>query len=877
MAPTQALPIEAIRNELVAACQTHRRFIVEAPTGSGKSTRIPGMLLDAGLLGDGRVVVLQPRRLAARMLASRVAHERRLPLGQEVGYQIRFDNQTSAATRIVYETEGLLLRQWLNDPNLTGISAILFDEFHERHLYGDLTLARALAVQRHHRPDLLLGVMSATLDTAPLQAYLDPCAVCRSAGRTFPVTIEHWSTAQTKQSIPDEAARTVDRWLRDDPPGDVLIFMPGAYEINRTLRALESGVHTGKCVLLPLHGELPPARQDAAMQAYDTRKIIVATNIAETSLTIEGVRLVVDSGLARVPRFDPHRGINTLWIERISRAAADQRAGRAGRTAPGHCIRCWTEPEHAGRALHDTPEIQRLDLAEAILHLKAAGETDLAQFPWFEAPPVRAVEQAEQLLADLGAIATAPHGPITPLGQEMVEFPVHPRYARMLIEARTHRCVRAAALVAALAQGRSLWTGRATRELQARREDALGTTTTSDFFQLIRAWNYARHQRYRTGPCQALGIHAQAARQVEPVYRAFLKMTNAEHADERAPEDDVLARCILAGFADRVAMREPGASRRYHIVHGRKGQLSRDSAIQDAPLVVASEIDEIERAGEGEVVLTAVTAIKQEWLETLFPAVVQSTTAVYYDRKTKRVMAEQQLCYHDLVLHTAPAGPPPREEAARLLAAACVQGHIPLHHWDAAVEHWIHRCNYLARTCPDLGLPTIGEAERQLVIEQCCWGHDTAKAVRNQPVWPAVKGLLSSAQLRLLDQHAPERLKLKGTRAFRLTYGESGPPVLAATIQELLPCAQLPPIACGRETPLLHILAPNRRPVQVTQDLPGFWRTHYPRIRQELKRRYPKHAWPEKAPSSHIREIKGLKQAKSVSAETMLYEDRGRR
>lgn len=803
------------------------------------------MLLDAGLLGDGRVVVLQPRRLAARMLAARVANERRLPLGKEVGYQIRFDNCTSAATRIVYETEGLLLRQWLNDPDLTGVSAILFDEFHERHLYGDVTLARALAVQRTRRPDLLIGVMSATLDTVPLQAYLDPCAVCRSAGRTYPVTIRYASSVHPQQSIPDEAAREVERWLQTDPVGDVLIFMPGAYEINRTVRALEAGGRTRECIILPLHGELPPARQDAAVHAYDRRKIIVATNIAETSLTIEGVTLVVDSGLARVPRFDSHRGINTLWIERISRASADQRAGRAGRTAPGLCIRCWTEQEHAGRALHDTPEIQRLDLAEAILGLKAAGEANIDQFPWFEAPPARAQQQALQLLVDLGALSSDAQGRITALGREMVHFPVHPRYARMLIEARAHRCVRAAALVAALAQGRSLWTGRHTREIRARREDRLGTTTTSDFFQLMRAWNYARTQQYRMGPCQALGIHAQAARQVEPVFRSFLKMAGEDQAPESAPDDAVLARCILAGFADRVAMREPGVSRRYAIVHGRKGRLSPDSAIQDAPLIVAAEIDEIERAGEGEVVLHGVTAITPEWLQALFPEAIQTTTEVHFDRKTKRVVAEQQQRYHDLILATAPAGPPPREEAARLLAAACVAGHIPLHHWDAAVEHWINRCNYLARTCPELGLPTIGGAEKQLVIEQCCLGHDTAKGVRNQPVWPAVKSLLSPAQLPLLDQQAPERLKLGGTRAFRLTYGESGPPVLAATIQELLPVKQLPTIACGRETPLVHVLAPNRRAVQVTQDLPGFWRTHYPRIRQELKRKYPKHAWPE--------------------------------
>jgi ATP-dependent helicase HrpB len=369
--------------------QRSRRIILTAPTGSGKSTQVPQMLLDLGALGSGKAVILQPRRLATRLLAKRVAEERGVPLGGEVGYQIRFESVCGPATRIHFETEGILLRQMLSQPDLPGVSAILFDEFHERHVYGDVTLAQALHLQKTTRPDLLLVVMSATLDTRLLQPYLAPCELVHSEGRTFPVEIEHLAKPlHPDRDTPwDAAAAAYERATRaGQNPGDALIFMPGAYEIQRTLDALRQTDAAKGALLLPLHGELPPHDQDAAVARYDRKKIVVATNVAETSLTIDGVRLVIDAGLARVARFDPWRGINTLLIENISRASADQRAGRAGRTAPGHAVRLWTENEHAGRAAHDLPEIKRVDPSEILLTLKALGVRDVETYPWLEPP-----------------------------------------------------------------------------------------------------------------------------------------------------------------------------------------------------------------------------------------------------------------------------------------------------------------------------------------------------------------------------------------------------------------------------------------------------------------------------------------------------------
>jgi len=355
------LPILEIKPQLLAALARHRRLILTAPTGSGKSTQVPQMLLDAGLPGDGQVVILQPRRLPTRMLAAWVANQRDVKLGGEVGYQMRLDNVTSAATRIRYVTEGVLVRQMLTDPELKGVSAILFDEFHERHLYGDITLARALQIQETTRPDLLLIVMSATLDVAAVQKYLQPCAVLSSQGRTYPVAIEYLPKPAGDMPIWELAPVELERLVRQHPEGDALIFMPGAYEISRTVQAVRDTLGQ-QFVVFPLHGELPPNDQDAAVARYDRRKVVVSTNVAETSLTIDGVRLVIDSGLARIPRYDPYRGINTLLIEKISRASADQRSGRAGRTAPGHCLRLWTEREQEARPTQELPEVKRLDL-----------------------------------------------------------------------------------------------------------------------------------------------------------------------------------------------------------------------------------------------------------------------------------------------------------------------------------------------------------------------------------------------------------------------------------------------------------------------------------------------------------------------------------
>jgi ATP-dependent helicase HrpB len=841
------LPIHSIRPDLDAALKRSRRLLVTAPTGSGKSTQIPQMLLDLGALGDGKAVVLQPRRLAARLLAKRVAEERNCRLGDETGYQIRFESVCGPATRILFETEGILLRQMLSQPDLPGVSAILFDEFHERHVYGDVTLARALQLQQTTRPDLLLVVMSATLDTRLLQPYLDPCIRLHSEGRTFPVEIEHIAKPlHPDRDTPwDAAAAAYERAARQGAaPGDALIFMPGAYEIQRTLDALRNTPAAKGALLLPLHGELPPADQDAAVARHDRRKIVVATNVAETSLTIDGIRLVIDSGLARVARFDPWRGINTLLVESISRASADQRAGRAGRTAPGRAVRLWTEAEHAGRASHDLPEIKRIDPSEILLTLKALGVRDLEAFPWLEPPEPRALERALTLLRDLGALDAA--GDPTPLGLRMLSFPVHPRYARMLLAAAERGAVRPVALIAAIAQGRPLLVRNAGKAAADLRRDTLGDAGGSDLLLLMRAWNYARHHRFDLGPCRRLGIHAAAARQVGPLWERFLRIAQAQDLpiESSPPEDDDIAKCVLAGFSDQVARRLDHGTLRCELVHKRRGELARESVADDAPLLVASEIHEIGRGdGEIHVLLTQATAIREEWLRDLYPGDFAERAAVEWDSAARRAVARREIVFRDLPLASRPLDPPPAEESARLLAAAVLSGECPLKKWDRAVDQWIARVNLLAAACPDWEIPAYDDDARELLVQQICHGAASYKEIKDRPVLSAVKALLSPAQSALVEQHMPERVTLSNGRSVKVQYADAAEPFVSARIQELFGVESLPALAAGRLPLVLHILAPSHRPVQITKDLPGFWRDHYPRIKQELRRKYPKHEW----------------------------------
>jgi len=838
------LPIEALRQPLLEACAATRRLVLRAPTGSGKSTQIPQMLVDLGLV-QGQVVILQPRRIAARMLAARIASERGVRLGGEVGYQIRFDRVESAETRIKFVTEALLLRQMASDPELRGVGAVVFDEFHERNLHADVALALARRLQETRRPDLLLVAMSATLDTESLARWFTGSVTLAADGRTYPVTTEYLPGGRAAgRPIWEPAAEQVRRLLQEEGEGDILVFMPGAYEITRTLGAVRALPEARGVECLPLHGELPPEEQDRAVRPGPGRKVIVATNVAETSLTIPGVRAVVDSGLARIARFDPLRGIDTLLVEPISQASAEQRAGRAGRTGPGRCVRLWSRTDHESRAPRETPEIRRVDLCETLLLLRASGWGDAADFPWFEAPEPRALDRARTTLADLGALT--PDGSLTDLGRRMAAFPSHPRHARMLLAAGELGCVSEVARIAGLAQGRDILLRNVDAATEAAR-DEVESAPGSDLLLRLALLDRAAALRFETDACDRLGIHAQGALQADRAARQFLRIAQAQGLSVNAApaHPDAVRRCLLVGLSDRLAVRLDAGTLRCAVVHGRRGELRRETCVRDARLLVAAEMEEVQARGEVTTFLSLVTAVEEDWLRELFPGDFAEVATVRYDPAQRRVVTRAERRFRDLALEVVERDDAPSDAASRLLANEVIAGRLELERWDSQVDAWIRRVNFLAKHCPELGIPVFDEAGRRLVIEEVCAGATAYRDIRDRPVLPVVRGWLTHEQSMALESYCPERITLpRKKHPARIEYTEDGEAEIEATVQELydFPGAKLR--VCQGKVPLVVcIQSPARRTQQRTRDLDAFWKGSYELVKKELRGRYPKHEW----------------------------------
>ena len=872
------LPIFELRERLKTACTRSRRIVLQAPTGSGKSTQIPQFLLDDALVPAGKqIVVLQPRRLPTRMLAARIARERGQSLGGEVGYQIRFDRIESADTRIKFVTEGLLLRQLLggNAADSEKIGAIVFDEFHERHLYSDLTLAFALELQRTTRPDLLIIVMSATLDTDSLAAWLAPCETLTAQGRMFPIEIEYSAAGGAtgfagtqmrngflpRYAVWDHAAAAFRKAFHAEPKGDFLIFMPGAYEITKTIAAIAGTPEGRECALLPLYGELSAAEQDRAVAPAPagTRKVVVATNVAETSLTIPGVRVVIDSGLARIARYDPHRGINMLLIENISQSSADQRAGRAGRTAPGRCVRLWSRADQQNRAVRDVPEIRRVELSETLLLLKAGGIENLDTFPWFEKPDAHALEKSLELLRDSGALDAA--GKLTRTGAVMARFPLHPRYARMMIAANELGCLRQIAFVAAMAQGRDIMLELSDRRRNDDREDLLGETD-SDFFHRLTLLGMARKKDFDFEFCKRWGIHAGAARQADRLAAQFLKIAENVFARERRESEtlsagtagapdvspdiyDAVRQCLLLGFVSQLARRVDAGTLRCKLVHGRSGELRRGSAVRHARLLVAAEVEEIQTRGEVTVFLSLATAVEEAWLEKYFPEDFETRDTVSFDAAQKRVLTRRERVFRGLVLSSRELPDIASDAASRMLADEVLAGRIVLEKWDAQVEAWINKVNFAAKHCPELGIATLDDDGRRMLVEELCLGATSYRDIREKSVWKTLRGWLSQEQEMAMDSLLPDSVSLPRKRhPAKIVYTADCEAVIGATVQELYDCPGERLRICGGNVPLIvEVQSPARRTVQRTADLDAFWKTSYEHVKKDLKGRYPKHEW----------------------------------
>ncbi|HEY7313584.1 MAG TPA: ATP-dependent helicase HrpB [Gemmataceae bacterium] len=825
------LPIDPILPEFLAALRSQASVVVRAPTGAGKTTRVPPAILDAGLAEGGRIVMLEPRRLAARAAARRMADERGGRLGDEIGYHVRFDRRCGPNTRLLVVTPGILIRLLHDDPFLESTRVVLFDEFHERGLESDLALGMVRLVQQTVRPELRLVVMSATLVVEPVSAYLGGCPIVVGEGRLHPVEIVYEPRPQ-QQPWPLTVARAVERAL-ERTPGDLLVFLPGLQEIRQTARHLEALAAERDLAVLPLHGELPAEQQDAALLPQRRRKIVLATNVAETSITVEGVTGVVDSGLARMLVFDPRVGLDRLQLTPISRASADQRAGRAGRTRPGMCVRLWSAGTHLGRPEQTEPEIRRVDLAGAVLQLLHLGETDVLRFPWLEPPKEATVMQALALLRRLGAVEGRG---LTDLGRAMARLPAHPRLARLLIEGRRLGSPERVALAAALLSERDPFARSVDQPFSAGPRHA----TPSDVLDRVEALEeYERTGRTST----ALGsLNRSAARFVLHARDQLLRSPRSAKRGRDSflsSEDDVLPRALLAAFPDRVARRREAGSPRGVMVGGRGVRLAPSSGVCEAEFFLCIDVD----AGQKETLVRQASAIERDWL----PAEqVSSAVEVEFEEETERVTAKGRVRFADLVIEETDAPLPDNAETARVLAAAAaarLERILPPDDSPAGLYRTRVRC--LRAWMPELKLTALDEAELRELLTWLCHGRRSFADVRKADWLQAYQGRLGHSQRQAVEREAPERLLVPSGSRIALRYELGRPPVLAVRIQEVFGLTDTPRIAGGRIPVLLHLLGPNYRPQQVTDDLRSFWANTYPQVRKELRARYPKHAWPD--------------------------------
>ncbi len=848
------LPIDDALAQITAALAAGPACVVTAPPGSGKSTRVPPCLMRAAA---GQVYLLQPRRIAAKSLARRMAQEQGWQLGQDVGYRVRFDHVGGPKTRLWVMTEGSLTRQFSTDPYLDGISVVILDEFHERSLHTDLAISYLRELQRTVREDLKLVVMSATIDAAPVAAFLGGCPVIDAPGRTYPVTVS------LRQELPDvrvadAVARAVSDAVRDPDCGDVLVFLPGMGEIRACERALQAcGIEREIC---PLHGSLPAEVQDRALLPSTQPKIVLATNVAETSVTIPGVRTVIDTGTARVQRHNPATGLDELRLEPVSRFSLDQRAGRAGRTAPGRCIRLSTPLTDARRPQATDPELHRVDLAGTLLLLRRMDYADARIFPWFEQPISERLTAAEELLAMLGAI-TAPFGALTALGARLAELPVHPRVGRLLIDATAAGEARLGASVAALTGERDVRSQQRSSSREGSSASSAVAPAVADVLDRIDLLAIAEREGFHPGLRQR-GIEPQAARECAQVrddllasVRLFSAGASIGAPARTAAEShavDLVPRLLLAAYPDRVVKRAAPDANRGMMIGGVAVELEATSAVAARSghprpeLFLAVACQGLGQGMRASTVVRQAAEITEADIEAVFPGSIQRRERLAWDDQKQQVTGQIGWYYRDLAIRMARDTQPDPVPVAAFLAARLSPEADAVLAADEEAAAWLARYRWLRLIAPDLELPP--EPNAAAVIAELCSGCRSRAEVVAKPKLAALQAGLTWQQTRQLDEWAPTHVVVPTGNAIRLAYSDASvaqPPVLAVRLQELFGQPTTPTIANGRVGVLLHLLGPNYRCEQITRDLASFWANTYPNVRKDLRGRYPKHSWPD--------------------------------
>ncbi len=806
------LPIDAVLDDLARTLDGHNAAVLVAPPGAGKTTRVPLALLDAPWAKGKKIIVLEPRRIAARASAERMAHTLGQKAGEAVGYRVRFGSKISRATRIEVVTEGIFSRQILDDPELNGVAAVLFDEFHERSLDADLGLALARDAQLGLREDLRILVMSATLDGARVAKLLGEAPVVSSEGRAFAVETRYLGR-KADAPVERQMADAIATALRADP-GSLLAFLPGAAEIRRTQNFLAERVHDASIEILPLFGALDASVQDRAIAPppKGRRKVVLATSIAETSLTIEGVRIVVDSGLARVPRYEPDIGLTRLETVRASRAAVDQRRGRAGRTEPGVCYRLWDEPQTASLAAYTQPEILSADLSSLVLDLAQWGVGDPASLAFLDPPPAPALKEARELLRELGALDA--EGRITDEGKSLRALALPPRLARMIVDSHRLGAGRAATDIAAVLTERGL--GGDHVDLDVR----------------LDAFRRDRSQRAEAARSQAQRWASQVA------------------ADDKAgvTRDDEPSNGIMLAlaFPDRVAKNRGNGS--FVLANGRGAAVEQTAALSRAPYIAVAELTGT--AMQGRILLAA--PITQGEIEARFADQIEMTDEISFDRGAMALRARRKKTLHAITLSETPLALGPSEQTARILADGLIAAGLDQLPWSKPVKQWRDRVMFLRAAqgaasdnpWPDLSDDALA-AEPEKWLMPALLDKTSLKAFSAGDLSEALQALLPWSLRARLDQEAPTHFEAPTGTLLAIDYEAEQGPTIAVRLQELFGLTSHPSIARGAIPLVLELLSPAHRPVQVTRDLPGFWRGSYAGVRSDLRGRYPRHPWPE--------------------------------
>jgi ATP-dependent helicase HrpB len=819
---------EALAQALRQALAGHRDAVLQAPPGAGKSTRVPLALLDEPWLAGRKILLLEPRRVAARAVATRMAELLGEAVGQVVGYRMRMDTRVSRATRIEVITEGVLTRMLQSDPELAGVGVVIFDEFHERSLQADIAFALCADARRQLDAGYRMIAMSATLEGARVAALLDDAPVVDVPGRVFPVEIRYAGRGLPLLPGAEQPDRLVAQLVRRalaESEGDLLVFLPGAGEIRR-VRGLLADLEGSKLELLMLYGDLSGDEQDAVLRGHrpDRRRVVLATNIAETSVTIPGVTVVVDGGLARRSRFDPLTGMNRLEVMRIARSSADQRAGRAGRTAPGVCYRLWGEGAHASLAAHTPAEILEADLAPLALELAQWGSGDAAQLPWLDAPPAPMLAQARELLARLGALDAA--GRITAAGRAMAALPLHPRLAHMLCAAQGRRARQLAAELAALISERDLLRG-AGRERDPDIRSRL---------ELLRR------------EASAAGVDRGVLERVRRTATQLERQVGEVQAARGAGEGFVEPGALLAlAFPDRIAQRREGGGGRYLLANGRGAAFPAAHALGNQEYLVAVELDDRER--EARIDLAA--PLSRAELEAAVGPLLQREESVTWDALSAAVLSRRLLRYESLVLEDKPLPRVPAEAAADAMLEGIRQLGLAALPWDDAARNLQARLEFVrALGRSDLAdWPASDDASLLATLAQWlpAWleGVTRREHLARLPLTEMLLARLGGAQRRALDELAPRELAMPTGSRLRIDYVDDNAPCVSVRLQEVFGMAATPRIGGGTVPVTFKLLSPAQRPVQITRDLAGFWRTSYVEVRKEMRGRYPRHHWPE--------------------------------